>query len=375
MPARHWVFGGLLLFATLIAFSNEIKFSVISIVAVLILWYLIGAYFGVRFRQKSPFFVVVYFVAGWLLWYVAAAIDAVFFVLLFMFFPYIFMVVPLRLSIVLSLILNMLVFLALNRMNSDMADTWMLFIGLASIGSCLMGYFVYDVIRQSQERQRLIAELEATREHLVQTQREAGILSERHRLAGELHDTLAQGLIGIITHLEAAENPADTQKSRHHLQQAKQMARDNLQETRRFIWAMRPAALENQVFDKGLQRILESWSKASGSAADFVMTGNAYPLAPEHELTILRLTQEALANITRHAKAAHTTVTLSYMPDGIVLDINDDGCGFNVAQANGHGFGLNNMRYRVEQLGGTLAVESTTGEGTTVSAYLPVKEC
>src|SRR5204863_9082795 len=140
--------------------------------------------------------------------------------------------------------------------------TWMLFVALASIGACLLGYFISDIIRQSGERQQLIADLEATRENLVQTQREAGILSERHRLAGELHDTLAQGLVGIITHLEAAENPADPQKSGHHLQQAKLMARDSLHETRRFIWAMRPAALENQVFDQGLARILESWSKA-----------------------------------------------------------------------------------------------------------------
>ena len=83
--------------------------------------------------------------------------------------------------------------------------------------------------------------------------------------------------------------------------------------------------------------------------------------------------QESLANIARHARASQVTITLSYTPDAILLDINDDGCGFNADNTQGRGFGLINMRYRVGQLGGTLTIESEAGEGTTIMAHLPVK--
>jgi signal transduction histidine kinase len=345
----------------------------------LLVWYSAGT----RRRNwlERPLWLAVYFAIGWLIWYVLVNLNAVFFLVLFALFPYAFMTAPIRYAILFTVILNILVLITLTRFSSEVAAQWMLIVALTTAGAALLGYFVRDIIRQSEERQHLIAELQAAREHLAHTQHEAGILSERHRLAGELHDTIAQGLIGIVTHLEAAENAASTDTDRannavnvaHHLEQAKALARSSLQETRRFIWAMRSVVLEDRAFHDGLQHILESWSKTSNLPVNLVTTGTEYPLPSECEFTILRVIQEALANIARHANASQAIVTLSYTPDAILLDINDDGCGFDPEHIQGRGFGLINMRYRVGQLGGTLTVESEAGAGTTIMAHLPVK--
>jgi hypothetical protein len=96
-------------------------------------------------------------------------------------------------------------------------------------------------------------------------------------------------------------------------------------------------------------------------------------LHPEIEVTLLRVAQEALANVAKHAGAAHAWVTLSYMEDVVTLDVRDDGAGFDRAEPNpaGGGFGLIAMRQRVNRLAGQLEIESEPGAGTAVSASLP----
>lgn len=377
-PAVHWMFTLLLLLAVGLSQTESgtlvtIRIAISLLSVGLLAWYFIVVRMGERIRAKRLRWLMSYFVAGWLLWYALANLSSYFFFLLFILFPYVFIIVPRPWSILLMVMLNALVLLTLNRMSSELVVTWMLIVGLTTIGSGILGYFVQDIINQSEERRRLIAELQTTRESLAQAQHEAGILSERQRLAGELHDTIAQGFIGIVTNLEAAENATNKNATAasHHLEQAKAIARSSLQETRRFIWAMRSVALEDRAFEDGLRYTLESWSTASNVAANLVVTGAAYVLTPEYEFTILRIIQESLANITKHAGASQATVTLSYTPGAILLDINDDGCGFDPVTSQRRGFGLANMRYRVEQLGGTLAVESELGEGTTLMAHLP----
>jgi signal transduction histidine kinase len=382
-PVVHRIFSLLLMMALVLSQTETTtpsvtRLTILFLSAALFVWYFIAVRIGQQIQLKPPLWQVVYFVIGWLLWYVLANLNSFYFFLLFILFPYVFMIAPMPWSIVLMVILNGLVLITLNRISSDMAASWMIIVGLTSVGAGLLGYFVKDIIHQSEERGHLIAELQATRENLAQTQHEAGVLSERQRLAGELHDTIAQGLIGIITQVEAAENAAtqninNTAGVPHHLEQAKIIARSSLQETRRFIWAMHSVVVEGRAFYDGLRHILESWSKASNLPTNLVITGLEYSLLPEYEFTILRIIQESLANIARHARASHATVTLSYTSDAILLDINDDGCGFDPGDTQGRGFGLINMRYRTTQLGGTLAVESEAGEGTTITAHLPVK--
>jgi len=213
---------------------------------------------------------------------------------------------------------------------------------------------------------------------LIEQARHAAILEERQRLAREIHDTLAQGFTSIVMHLEAAEQAlgGDLAAVQRHLDQARRTARESLAEARRLVWALRPEPLERTSLPKALRRVTARWSERSGIEAKMVTTGNVYPLPPQVEVTLLRAAQEALANVRKHAQATRVTVTLSYMDDLVVLDVQDNGLGFEVtwpptAEAK-RGLGLLGIRERVEQLGGTLLIESTPGQGTTLVVEIPI---
>ncbi|MBA3414115.1 MAG: sensor histidine kinase [Chloroflexia bacterium] len=240
--------------------------------------------------------------------------------------------------------------------------------------SGMFAWYIDVIIRQSEGRRRLIEELRATRGELAVAERQAGVLRERQRLAREIHDTLAQGFIGIVTHLEAAEPalPPDAETARWHLDQARRSAREGLAEARRLVRALRPEILEQGSLAEAVIRLTAGWGALSGVAATATVTGIPRPLHAEVEITLLRATQEALANVRRHAAAACVSVTLSYMEDQIALDIHDDGVGFDPATVGaGEGYGLVAMGDRATELGGTLTVESEPEGGTTVAVTLP----
>jgi signal transduction histidine kinase len=210
---------------------------------------------------------------------------------------------------------------------------------------------------------------------LVQA-REAGILDERQRMAGELHDVLAQGLTGIVTQLEAADQAAGRESDRRrHLDTAKQLARDSLTEARRSVQALRPQQLTQAALPDALAEVVDGWSARNAVAAELITTGAPRPLLPEIETALLRTAQEALANVARHADAGRVALTLSYMEDLVTLDVRDDGAGFDPARARAEesdgGYGLTAMRERVQRIAGTLAVESEPGAGTAISACVP----
>jgi signal transduction histidine kinase len=211
---------------------------------------------------------------------------------------------------------------------------------------------------------------------LLTQAREAGVLDERQRMAGEIHDILAQGLTGIVTQLEAADQAADRPADwQRHLGQAKQLARDSLTEARRSVQALSPQPLTEAGLPDALADVVDGWSTMNGVTAELITTGTAQRLLPEIETTLLRTAQEALANVARHAGASRVALTLSYMEDLVTLDVRDDGLGFDPAAprpagADG-GFGLAAMRERVHRIAGTLEVESEPGSGTAISACVP----
>lgn len=216
---------------------------------------------------------------------------------------------------------------------------------------------------------------------LVAQAQETAVLRERQRLAREIHDTLAQGFTSIVMHLEAAEQalPTDREITERHLDQARSTARDSLAQARRVVDDLRPELLESTPFDQAIGRVVEQWAAYSGVAAEFRVTGEIRPLHPQVEVTLLRSSQEALANIRKHAQATTACVTLSYLGDTIILDVEDNGNGMprQAATPDGltsSGFGLVAMRERVTQLGGELFVESEPGEGTTLSISLPLED-
>jgi signal transduction histidine kinase len=211
--------------------------------------------------------------------------------------------------------------------------------------------------------------------------RATGLLDERQRLAGEIHDTLAQDFTGIITSLKAVQvsRTQDASGSTRYIEDAERMAREGLAEARRLVWALRPEALHRGSLSEALERLAEDWSVKTRVEAHVETTGAARPLLPETEVALLRTAQEALTNTRKHAGASTVNITLSYMDDRVSLDVVDDGAGFDPARLNdpalNHytgGFGLVAMRERIAQLGGTLVVESAPGQGTAVAVELPI---
>lgn len=222
-----------------------------------------------------------------------------------------------------------------------------------------------------------LAENELLHEQLVAQAREAGVHDERQRMAREIHDTLAQGLTGIITQLQAAEQAdGDPAGWRRHVTAAIGLARESLTEARRSVHALRPEPLRTARLGEALADVAGRWSALHGLTVEVTTTGTARPLRPEAEVALLRTAQEALANVAKHAHASRVGLTLSYMDRDVALDVRDDGAGFRVESVgtNGHdgsGFGLVAMRQRIEGVAGTLQVESEPGLGTAISACVP----
>jgi signal transduction histidine kinase len=257
---------------------------------------------------------------------------------------------------------------------------------LMSGGICL---FAWRGDEESQRRKSIIAELadanarlEAALEEnaglhaqLLTQAREAGVHDERQRMAGEIHDTIAQGLAGVVTQLQAARQArtrdADWER---HVDIAQRMARESLAEARRSVQALRPQPLEDSALPDALADVAGRWTALHGVPAEVSTTGTVRTMHPEVEGTLLRTAQEALANVAKHAGASRVALTLSYMGDLVTLDVRDDGAGFAPDQVKASatgGYGLTAMRRRVARVAGTLAIESEPGAGTAISASVP----
>lgn len=237
--------------------------------------------------------------------------------------------------------------------------------------------YVISYIRQVQARedaQNLLQELEEAhrqlKEYAAQVE-ELTISQERQRMARELHDTLAQGLAGLILQLEAADSHLEAgnqARAQAVVQQAMQRARTTLHEARRAIQALRPAALEQGNLVEALGHEVEQFSATAGIQATFEVSGAPPGVAPEAALDILRIVQEALSNTARHAQAGHVLVRLATDGQGLQVVVKDDGLGFDPSEGVDRPgcFGLAGMRERAERVGGTLQVDSEMGRGTSV---------
>lgn len=278
---------------------------------------------------------------------------------------------------------------------------WVVYAGLFGVNVFIVGALTkaaLDDEERDAHRARTIDELsEANRRleemmeenaglhaQLVAQAREAGVFDERQRMAGEIHDTLAQGLTGIVAQLEAAELAGrDEQRRARHLSLAKSLARDSLAEARRSVQALRPQLLEGARLPDALRELAEQWTLTSGIPVRAEVDGQAAPLQPALEVVLFRAAQEALANIAKHSGAERAGMTLTYMHDLVSLDVLDDGAGFDARcpasaaaegeapRLDGSGYGLAAMRRRLVQVGGSLEIESAPGDGTTVSARVP----
>ncbi|MEV7550955.1 sensor histidine kinase [Amycolatopsis sp. NPDC089917] len=269
-------------------------------------------------------------------------------------------------------------------------DLWPAWAGISVISTVLAAAFSRIAERADQrivKQKQALAELHEANARLetalqenagLQAQllvqaREAGVLDERQRIARDIHDTLAQGLAGILTQLQAAEQ---TLGEHRHLANAMDLARESLTEARRTVHAVQPEALAEGRLQDAIGDVTRRWAEVNHVDAVLTTTGDPRPMHADVEVTLLRTAQEALANVAKHAKASRVGLTLSYMEDLVTLDVRDDGVGFepDTRHTNGSahgGFGLTGMRQRVRRLAGTLEIESEPGGGTAISAAVP----
>ncbi|MEV4060861.1 sensor histidine kinase [Nonomuraea dietziae] len=244
----------------------------------------------------------------------------------------------------------------------------------------LMAMVYKALAAESEERRLLIDDLVRTRGRLVEAESDAARLAERERLAREIHDTLAQGMSSIILLLRAARRDlaGDGGEAERRIVEAEEAAKENLEEARHFVRALAPPALQHSSLAAALRRISDSAVAGTSTQVRFEVAGTPVPLPADYDATLLRVAQGALGNVSRHSGAAHAGVSLTYLDDMVMLDVFDDGRGFDPrnpgGEATGTGYGLRAMRERVSSLEGALTVESSPGEGTAVVVTLPLPQ-
>jgi signal transduction histidine kinase/ligand-binding sensor domain-containing protein len=237
-------------------------------------------------------------------------------------------------------------------------ETWW-FRGLGMAALLAAGWAVYQ-LRLGQIRARF-----------------AAVIQERARLAREIHDTLAQGFVGISAQLDAValSMPEDGTPARKHLDLARRMARHSVTEARRSVMDLRAGVLEGQELPAALESGARMWAAGSNVPVKVEVSGENRELPQETEQHVIRIAQEAVTNALKHSGAAHIRIKLHMEEHKLSLRIEDDGRGFEpegaFASTGGH-FGLIGMRERAERMGGEFRLESRPAEGTAIDLRVPL---
>ncbi|MGL3150523.1 sensor histidine kinase [Microbacterium sp. A82] len=355
--------------------------SVLGLVAVSVLWILVGHTLPIKRRTLRPVPTAIYFIGLLALCVILMTYSDIFLVFTVAGFFHAYLLTPWPLGVLGVLATSVAI-------NSSAMPVWVNptpkliaeFILITAVQTVAIGVGILLTARSEpmeRKREELVERLElALHENaglhaqLVAQARESGAQDERQRLASEIHDTLAQGLAGIITQLQAAERSASVQgEKEEHVVRALRLARSSLTEARRSVQALAPEELGRAHLPDALRTLTERWSEDQGIRAQVKITGAREPLSPAIEVSLFRVAQESLTNVAKHAEASRVGVTLSYTGTEVMLDVRDDGRGFS--KAVGTGFGLTSIRQRIRGVGGHVGVQSAPGEGTSVSARVP----
>lgn len=203
------------------------------------------------------------------------------------------------------------------------------------------------------------------------------VTEERNRLAREIHDSLVQAFAGIVLHTEALGSSlgANNLRSRRALSQIQQLARSGLNEARRSIRALRPKMLEGRTLAEALEAAAEHLCEA-GIFCSLIQRGIVFTLPADVQNEMFRIAQEAMTNVSKHARAKSVWVILEFKPHQVILTIQDDGIGFatvNVPRSR-CGYGMTTMRERARRIGGWLKIESPATGGTAIRVEMPLAE-
>nr|WP_245190280.1 ATP-binding protein [Leucobacter exalbidus] len=236
-------------------------------------------------------------------------------------------------------------------------------------GGLVLSYAYATVTRTLDEKRAVIAELTETRSQLARSEREAGVLSERNRVASELHDTVVQRTASALLMIETAQHLGEGPAAQSTVSAAGEALRETLVETRRLVHGLADPQTRGATVTSALR------AEAEAAGAEFVLSGHETLVAEETVHALQRITREALVNAAKHAGSTATRVTVTFFPESVGVDIADAGPGFDpdaVAQREGVGFGLRAMTWRAQNLGGTLSIESRPGGGTVIAASIPL---
>jgi signal transduction histidine kinase len=244
---------------------------------------------------------------------------------------------------------------------------------LISLGfSLAMGLWITRIWKLSDERLALVEQLTAAQDEVVALSKEAGIASERERLARELHDTIAQDLTAMVLLTQRARRELGHDRATEAietLQTLEETARGTLAETRALVAVHARVELPGGGIVPALQRLAENFERETGIVVTVDAAG-VPELPRDAEVVLLRCAQEALANVRKHAGAHRVGIRLGSAPHAVQLLLRDDGGGFDPTTATG-GFGLGGMRDRLDLVQGRLEVASGP-DGTTLTVSLPV---
>jgi ligand-binding sensor domain-containing protein/signal transduction histidine kinase len=205
----------------------------------------------------------------------------------------------------------------------------------------------------------------------------SAVLAERNRIAREIHDNLAQDILGISVQLELVARlmPAAAEAAKGHLDRARILVRNSMTEARRYVWDLRSQELQKKDLPAALRDTTKRLTAENNVEAVVEVTGPLRPLPLPVETNLLRIGQEAINNAVKHARANRIDVTLNFDTRSVRLSIRDDGRGFNPQSqiADGH-FGLIGMRERAEQIGGVLTIDSALERGTQIAIDVPLND-
>jgi signal transduction histidine kinase len=289
-------------------------------------------------------------------------------------YPLVFATLPLPAALVVSMAVTVTPLLIALAMHGTGWPNMPVAVAVTLVGlvaAPVIGTVVVASVRQRAKLAGLVAALAASRAESARLSREAGAAAERERLAREIHDTLAQGFTSIVALAQAVEPEldSDTAAAKRHIELIRSTARENLAEARAMVAELTPTALHHSSLSAAIQRQCDRLSAESGITAAVRVDGDLPPVGMASDVVLLRATQEAFANIRKHAEATAVTVSLSPVESGIRLSVADNGIG--LADGYAKGFGLRGMRARAAQVGGTMSVTPTPGGGTTVTVEVP----
>ena len=333
-------------------------------------WYLVGV---ARRSNRSIGLAALWLGVLTVLWGIASYAVAPDFVWLAfpLFFLYLFLL-PLRFGLLAVVVVTSIAIAALARDDAlEVGEVIGPIVGAIVASISAVSY--RGLSDEHKRTQKLLAELEAARDKIAEAERERGALDERRRVAREVHDTIAQGLSSIILLARAAELNPDEGADR--IAQIADIAQANLNDARRIVSALSPAELDDDPLPAAIDGVVRRVAEASDVNAWFVCVGDASRLPLDQEVSFLRVAQGALANVAAHSEASRCEVVLTFEQEATTLVVADDGLGYDPQaphRISDTGFGIAVMEDRVSDVGGTLVIETNRGNGTTVTAKIPL---